>query len=38
MKDPAVSYAGLGIQCEQCHGTGQADANGHIGTQRLDLQ
>ncbi len=22
MKDPTVSYAGLGIQCEQCHGTG----------------
>jgi hypothetical protein len=28
-----VSYPGLGIQCEQCHGTGQADAvNGHITT------
>ena len=30
----AVSYPGLGIQCEQCHGTGQAatDPNDHMGT------
>jgi hypothetical protein len=24
MSDPTVSYAGLGIQCENCHGTGEA--------------
>jgi Cytochrome c552 len=34
MTDPTVSYPGLGIQCEQCHGTGQYDAaGGHMGTQ-----
>ena len=28
-----MSYPGLGIQCEQCHGTGQSDAvNGHTNT------
>ena len=33
MTDPAVSYAGLGIQCEQCHGTGVASATeGHTNT------
>ncbi len=33
MTDPTVSYPGLGIQCEQCHGTGQYDAvNGHMNT------
>ena len=33
MDDPTVSYAGLGIQCEQCHGTGQSDdVNGHTNT------
>jgi hypothetical protein len=33
MNDPTVSYPGLGIQCEQCHGTGQSDAvNGHTNT------
>ena len=33
MTDAPVSYPGLGIQCEQCHGTGQADAvNGHTNT------
>ena len=33
MNDPTVSYAGLGIQCEQCHGTGQYDeVNGHTNT------
>jgi Cytochrome c552/Cytochrome c554 and c-prime len=33
MSDPSVSVPGLGIQCEQCHGTGQADAtNGHAST------
>jgi len=35
MEDPAVSYAGLGIQCENCHGTG-VDAvtagGGHMGS------
>jgi hypothetical protein len=37
MTDPTVSYPGLGIQCEQCHGTGQADAvNGHANT-RVDV-
>ena len=31
--DASVSTPGLGIQCEQCHGTGQADdANGHVNT------
>ncbi len=33
MSDASVSTPGLGIQCEQCHGTGQADeANGHTNT------
>ena len=33
MTDPSVSTPGLGIQCEQCHGTGQADdVNGHTNT------
>ena len=33
MSDASVSTPGLGIQCEQCHGTGQADAaNGHTTT------
>ena len=33
MTDASVSVPGLGIQCEQCHGTGQADAvNGHTNT------
>jgi hypothetical protein len=33
MSDASVSMAGLGIQCEQCHGTGMADkANGHTNT------
>jgi hypothetical protein len=33
MTDATVSYPGLGIQCEQCHGTGQYDAvNGHTNT------
>jgi len=33
MTDPTVSYPGLGIQCEQCHGTGQYDeVNGHTNT------
>jgi len=33
MSDPTVSYPGLGIQCEQCHGTGQASTTeGHMGT------
>ena len=33
MTDPTVSYPGLGIQCEQCHGTGQSDSvNGHTNT------
>jgi formate-dependent nitrite reductase cytochrome c552 subunit len=42
MSDPAVSMPGLGIQCEQCHGTGQYDAtNGHTNTKVVvssDLQ
>src|SRR5450759_4768988 len=36
MADPTVSYAGLGIQCENCHGTGvNASTGGHwtTGTQ-----
>lgn len=33
MTDASVSMPGLGIQCEQCHGTGQYDAtNGHVNT------
>jgi hypothetical protein len=33
MTSAPVSYPGLGIQCEQCHGTGQYDAvNGHTNT------
>jgi hypothetical protein len=35
MTDPTVSYAGLGIQCEQCHGTGvaaTAEEGGHTNT------
>ena len=33
VSDASVSMAGLGIQCEQCHGTGQADAvDGHANT------
>ena len=31
MTDASVSTPGLGIQCEQCHGTGQASAQGHMG-------
>ena len=31
MSDPAASYDGLGIQCENCHGTGVEDATGHGG-------
>jgi predicted CXXCH cytochrome family protein len=27
-----TSYAGFGVQCEQCHGTGVADATDHHGT------
>ena len=30
MSDASVSTPGLGIQCEQCHGTGQASATGHM--------
>ncbi len=32
MTDANVSTPGLGIQCEQCHGTGQASASGHANT------
>ena len=37
MTDPTVSYPGLGIQCEQCHGTGQSGTDvsnpqDHMGT------
>lgn len=32
MTDASVSTPGLGIQCEQCHGTGQASAQGHTNT------
>ncbi len=32
MTDASVSTPGLGIQCEQCHGTGQASATGHTNT------
>jgi hypothetical protein len=33
MTSAPVSYPGLGIQCEQCHGTGQASATeDHMGT------
>jgi hypothetical protein len=33
MTSASVSYAGLGIQCEQCHGTGQASGTeDHMGT------
>ena len=33
MTDASVSTPGLGIQCEQCHGTGQASTTGqHAGT------
>ena len=28
MNDPAVSYPGMSIQCENCHGTGAAAATG----------
>lgn len=37
MTDPTVSYAGLGIQCEQCHGTGQYDAQGGHGGSEVDV-
>ncbi|MFA4964987.1 MAG: ammonia-forming cytochrome c nitrite reductase subunit c552 [Thermoleophilia bacterium] len=32
MSDPTVSYPGMSIQCENCHGTGVADDAGHGGT------
>ena len=32
MTDASASMAGLGIQCEQCHGTGQESTSGHMGT------
>jgi hypothetical protein len=34
MSDPTVSEAGFGIQCENCHGTGQTATGGaaHMGT------
>lgn len=33
MADPTVSFAGLGIQCENCHGTGvNAAGGGHWGS------
>ena len=39
MTSAPVSYPGLGIQCEQCHGTGQSDAvNGHTNTDVVHLR
>ena len=32
MSIPAASYDGLGIQCENCHGTGVEDSPGHMGS------
>jgi hypothetical protein len=32
LKDPSVSYPGMSIQCEACHGTGAKVAGGHMGT------
>ena len=32
MADPSVSYAGMSIQCESCHGTGTKVAGGHMGS------
>ena len=32
MADPAVSYPGMSIQCESCHGTGAKVAGGHMGS------
>jgi hypothetical protein len=32
ISDPTVSYPGMSIQCESCHGTGAKVAGGHMGT------
>ena len=37
MSDPDVSYPGMGIQCENCHGTGQSNEIGHPGRIGVDV-